>query len=37
VATVDTRMAPQVGESVSLVADMDRMHLFDKSTELAIR
>jgi multiple sugar transport system ATP-binding protein len=37
VATVDTRMAPQVGQEVSLVADMDRMHLFDKNTELAIR
>lgn len=37
VATVDTRMAPQVGEDVSLVVNMDRMHLFDKNTELAIR
>lgn len=37
VATVDTRMAPEVGQSVALVMDMDRMHLFDKNTELAIR
>ena len=37
VATVDTRMAPAIGDTVKLVADMDRMHLFDKNTELAIR
>jgi len=37
VATVDTRMAPAVGDAVTLVADMDRMHLFDKQTELAVR
>ncbi len=37
VATVDTRMAPQIGQKVNLVMDMDRMHLFDKNTEMAIR
>lgn len=37
VATVDPRLAPQIGQDLSLVADMDRMHLFDKDTELAIR
>ena len=37
VATVDTRLNPQVGQELPMVVDMDRMHLFDKSTELAIR
>ena len=37
VATVDTRLAPEVGQELPMVVDMDRMHLFDKSTELAIR
>ena len=37
VATVDTRLAPEVGQELPLVMDMDRMHLFDKTTELAIR
>ena len=37
VATVDTRLAPSVGQELPLVMDMDQMHLFDKSTELAIR
>ena len=37
VATVDTRLAPDVGQELPMVVDMDRMHLFDKSTELAIR
>jgi multiple sugar transport system ATP-binding protein len=37
VATVDIRMAPAIGDTVALVADMDRMHLFDKEAELAIR
>jgi multiple sugar transport system ATP-binding protein len=36
VATVDTRLAPSVGQQLDLVMDMDRMHLFDKNTELAI-
>lgn len=37
VATVDTRLAPTAGQRLDLVMDMDRMHLFDKNTELAIR
>lgn len=37
VGTVDTRLDPSVGEELDLVVDMGRMHLFDKSTELAIR
>ena len=37
VATVDTRLAPDVGQELPLVIDKDRMHLFDKTTELAIR
>jgi len=37
VATVDTRLAPDVGQKLPLVIDQDRMHLFDKTTELAIR
>ncbi|MFW6063678.1 MAG: ABC transporter ATP-binding protein [Chloroflexota bacterium] len=37
VATVDTRLAPSVGQDLDLVLDTDRMHLFDKNTELAIR
>ncbi|HSM58607.1 MAG TPA: sn-glycerol-3-phosphate ABC transporter ATP-binding protein UgpC [Candidatus Sulfomarinibacteraceae bacterium] len=37
VATVDTRLAPAVGQDLDLVLDTDRMHLFDKSTELTIR
>lgn len=37
VATVDTRLAPTTGQQLDLVMDMDRMHLFDKDTELAIR
>lgn len=37
VATVDPRLSPQIGQELSLVADADRMHLFDKDTELAIR
>ena len=36
VATVDTRLAPQVGQELDLVLDMDRMHLFDKQSELTI-
>ena len=37
VATVDTRMVAGVGNKIGLVMDMGNMHLFDKSTELAIR
>jgi len=37
VATVDTRLAPEIGQELPMVVDMDRMHLFDKSTEMAIR
>jgi multiple sugar transport system ATP-binding protein len=37
VATVDTRLAPSIGQDLDLVMDTDRMHLFDKNTELAIR
>lgn len=37
VGTVDTRLAPSTGQELDLVMDMDRMHLFDKNTELAIR
>jgi len=37
VATVDTRLAPSTGQELDLVMDMDRMHLFDKNTELAVR
>ena len=37
VATVDTRMAPSVGDNVDLVVDMNNMHLFDKNTEQTIR
>ncbi len=36
VATVDTRLAPRMGQQLELVFDMDQMHLFDKTTELAI-
>jgi multiple sugar transport system ATP-binding protein len=36
VATVDTRLAPSVGQDLDLVVDTDRMHLFDKNTELTI-
>ncbi|MFW6097251.1 MAG: TOBE domain-containing protein, partial [Chloroflexota bacterium] len=37
VGTVDTRLAPSPGQELDLVMDMDRMHLFDKNTEQAIR
>jgi multiple sugar transport system ATP-binding protein len=37
VAIVDTRMAPTPGNKVDLVFDVDSMHLFDKTTEQAIR
>lgn len=37
VGTVDTRMAPSVGDNVDLVVDMNNMHLFDKNTEQTIR
>ncbi|MDJ0755483.1 MAG: sn-glycerol-3-phosphate ABC transporter ATP-binding protein UgpC [Ardenticatenaceae bacterium] len=37
VATVDTRLAPTVGNKVGLVMDVSNMHLFDKDTEQAIR
>lgn len=37
VATVDTRLQANTGNHVDLVMDMNNMHLFDKSTELAIR
>lgn len=37
VATVDTRLQVNTGNQVQLVMDMHNMHLFDKTTELAIR
>lgn len=37
VATVDTRMAPSIGQKTQVVMDMDQMHLFDPANELAIR
>ncbi|MGH2537629.1 MAG: ABC transporter ATP-binding protein [Candidatus Promineifilaceae bacterium] len=37
VSIVDTRLAPQVGNRVDLVMDVDQMHLFDKQSEEAIR
>jgi multiple sugar transport system ATP-binding protein len=37
VAIVDTRLAPTIGSDVDLVANVDRLHLFDKDTEMAIR
>lgn len=37
VATVDTRLAPTVGQALDLVVDVDPVHLFDKTTEKAIR
>jgi multiple sugar transport system ATP-binding protein len=37
VAIVDTRLAPAIGADVDLVVDVDRMHLFDRDTEQAIR
>ena len=37
VAIVDTRLAPAIGSDVNLVVDVDRIHLFDRETELAIR
>ncbi len=37
VSIVDTRLAPSVGNDVGLVANVDNLHVFDKTTELAIR
>ncbi|MCO5190105.1 MAG: ABC transporter ATP-binding protein [Anaerolineae bacterium] len=37
VATIDIRVQTHVGERMSLVGDMNNMHLFDKDTEEAIR
>ncbi|MFQ5398559.1 MAG: ABC transporter ATP-binding protein [Anaerolineae bacterium] len=37
VATVDTRVPMHMGNQLSLVMDMGHIHLFDKSTEKAIR
>ncbi|MFO7539828.1 MAG: sn-glycerol-3-phosphate ABC transporter ATP-binding protein UgpC [Chloroflexota bacterium] len=37
VATVDTRLDADVGNTIDLELDMNNMHLFDKNTELAIR
>ncbi|HSH05869.1 MAG TPA: sn-glycerol-3-phosphate ABC transporter ATP-binding protein UgpC [Anaerolineae bacterium] len=37
VAIVDTRVAPSVGDRIDLVLNADRVHLFDKETEKAIR
>jgi multiple sugar transport system ATP-binding protein len=36
VATVDTRLAPRMGQELDLVFDMDQIQLFDKTTELTI-
>lgn len=37
VSIVDTRLAPSVGNEVQLVANVDHLHVFDKTTEMAIR
>jgi multiple sugar transport system ATP-binding protein len=37
VATIDTRKRVSVGNEIDLVVDMANMHIFDKSTEVAIR
>ena len=37
VATIDVRANPTAGSKVDLVIDMNRMHLFDKATQQAIR
>jgi multiple sugar transport system ATP-binding protein len=37
VATVDTRLLVDVGNTIDLELDMKNMHLFDKNTEQAIR
>ncbi len=37
VSIVDTRMSPDVGNSVDLIVDVDQIHLFDKESEIAIR
>ncbi len=37
VSIVDTRLAPSVGNEIELVANADNIHVFDKTTELAIR
>jgi len=37
VATVDTRLEANVGDKITLVMDMNQMHMFDKDTEMAIR
>lgn len=37
VATVDTRMPVSTGNQVGLVLDMSNMHIFDKTTEQAVR
>ena len=34
---VDTRLDPTIGNNVDLVVDVDRMHLFDPESEVAIR
>ena len=37
IATVDTRIDANIGNTIPLVLDMSNMHLFDKQTEKAIR
>jgi len=37
VSIVDTRLAPAIGDDLDLVVDVDRLHLFDRDTEQAIR
>jgi multiple sugar transport system ATP-binding protein len=37
VARVDPRTRARVGHTVRVVADLDKLHFFDKSTERAIR
>jgi multiple sugar transport system ATP-binding protein len=37
VATIDIRVITNAGDAMSLVADMNNMHLFDKDSEEAIR
>jgi hypothetical protein len=37
VARVDKRSKARVGNDMTVVIDMDRMHIFDRETEMAVR
>ena len=37
VARVDPRSKARVGNDMTVVIDMDRMHIFDRETEMAVR